>query len=337
MNGLFAMLAIAVLGIGVPVLLIAQQHRLDLATMLAAQLGLQNEGTALTGTYKGISVYIETLTRGGKQNSPQWARCTATIDPPLIELHVRPESIVDTFLNLFSQKDIQVGEPALDSAYLIVGPDEQKIRQILSHPTVSRILLVAVADGREVEITSKTVRIHAKGTHLEQTERRLDEAVALVRAMAFAQSGPWAEFAAKHRLRIDKKTGVVTGKICGIPLKIDEYRPTYFGATYTRIEAHLERPLPKGTHIVHTDLGSGPSEILGDPILDSMVHVATSDIETLRARVVSDDARGALLEIVHGHPTSHVESRTVVALHEGMLLELDGPVEAVVELACSLA
>lgn len=337
MTALFSMLIFAVLGIGIPLLLFAQhQHKLDQATMIAAQLGLQTEGTAILGTYRDVAVRLETIDRGSGKNSDPWSQSTGILNPPLVEIHVRPETVVDTFVNFFSQKDIQVGDAAFDRAFLISGPDERKIRQILANPDVQRQMMRAIGVGRQIEITADHVRICTRGEHLEHVEYKLDEVVELADALIHAQMGPWAAYAARNKLNFHDDLGFVTGKLRGVRIKISEVRPTYRGKLYTRIQAHLDRPLPARTHIVHADLGSGQGATLGDPVLDSMVHVATDDIEVLRQRLATEAVRGPLLEIVHGQPTSHVDATTIVALHEGMLLELDAAVDVVVELAKAL-
>jgi len=89
----------------------------------------------------------------------------------------------------------------------------------------------------------------------------------------------------------------------------------------TYVWAPLAKPLPPRTEVLRKKArvpkGARP---LGDVWLDPMIDVWTTDIEAVAERLCQETVRAPLLEIVHGHLHSRVNSTHIVLRREGPIV-----------------
>jgi len=171
-------------------------------------------------------------------------------------------------------------------------------------------------------------------------ERYVRQVLQLTQALTEVALLPFRRLAARHGLRED----LIYERI-QLEGQVDGQELTVFGGLlpgkpgpWTVIDVSMPEALPQGLRVALRDRrGHEPRLRLGDPILDPLLHVECRQPERARRLLADDELRGALLEVVHGHPGSCVGDDAVTLEVEGLAgEELDGLVEAVLALAASL-
>ncbi len=111
------------------------------------------------------------------------------------------------------------------------------------------------------------------------------------------------------------------GVLDGAPIEVHETRKKSSYTTFIR--SKLERPLPEGTRISRQQKKHRPvkgAQPLGDMMIDTMLVVVSSDIAAVAKRVCHDAARAPLIEVVHGHSRSKVDSNGIVLRRRGPIV-----------------
>ena len=304
---------------------------------IAEALGLTIEGEdELVGTHDGVLVRVYSKDHGGSSDVAWWThvRCTILSELPP-EMVVANQGFFGHMSDMFGAKDIQLGND-LDPVLRIGGLHEAEIRELLNSRTVNaRLTDLLEASGR-IELSGRSLEIRTRGSHLDNTAGPLRLATSLVNGLHDAGDGQWRRFAEEHELRRFADTGVIEGRIDGVKLRIELRYPDR-PHRQTVVAAGFRPTLPDETKIQHNRFDVGDTK-LGDPILDGMISVHTSDPAALAARISSDEVRGALLEVVHGYQGSVLTADGVHLVHDGRLLsELPKAVDAVVALVKALA
>jgi len=209
-------------------------------------------------------------------------------------------------------------------------PDEDdyplEVADILATPAVRSQLDAFIERKASVALREDRLLVTSTGDYLKEAEQALGAATRLAQALHVACEGRWIDLAVRHRLKV--RGDVMKGKIDGVQMRIELLK----APRRTQITADLPASLPAKTKIAHAALKAGDAK-LGDPIMDSMLSIQTSDADALAALLCNDRARGALLQIVHGFEGSVVTSNRIRLEAPGRLLaQLDDAVLAVVEL-----
>jgi len=214
----------------------------------------------------------------------------------------------------------------------ILGAYPDEIRDLLTDPEVDASLRSVLNHGGKVDLTSRSLDIRMPGKHLMQAKKHLEQATGMVHALERAGTGVWAQLASECGLAWDPKTTTMRGSIDGVRLESSlSTKPK----RETTITAWFSPSLPQGTRIRHIALGADHK--LGDPILDGMVSVRTTEPEQLAERIANDKVRGLLLEVVHGYQGSVVDVDSIILKAPGRLLKsLPTALQSVVELSKAL-
>ena len=154
-------------------------------------------------------------------------------------------------------------------------------------------------------------------------------AIALARALDQARFGLLEPALERMGLPTHARHTQVEGEIDGIRIELG-VPGLEDGAWQTRIVGHLSRPLPHGTELVSAELPRDSDLELGDLFLDQPLHVTTSDVGALRARIARDEIRGALLDFVCTWPGSVVLEDRVMHVVKG--LDVSAALDRVLEL-----
>ena len=215
--------------------------------------------------------------------------------------------------------------------HLLIGcSDPVDMVLFLREEPLNRLLRDMPDNCRRLTIGDRAVHAVLKSDADADDVRAIVE---IARAVQNALFVHWREFANQHQLLLEPGAGVITGTIGHIPIQVafDPVRDT------TSVRAHLLRDLPLGTALGHPALHVSNGHI-ADPILGSQVAAYTTDFDALNARVVRDEVRGPLLELIREYVGSVVWQERVYLVVRGAVLEdIERPVSLAVELAAALS
>ena len=283
----------------------------------------------LQGLYRGVRVWHHAHNEGETPSNEGLTQGSL--------LERLPDDVVVTFPNPWvdwlGRRDVVVGSE-LDMWLRKVGRRPEELRDLLTDPDVEQALLAVHELQARVHIENAQLELYTPGDHLDDPQRAIAHAVQLVVALAEARRRHWRAVAGAYGLTLSASLDALHGTVGGIDVAA-EYGSRPGTTTPTVIQATLRRPLPEGTHIVRA--GLGPSRVtLGDPVLDAMLAMQTSDGTALAERLCTDEVRGPLLEVVHGHPRSEVTPTRVWLVMDWPGAAFPTAFAAVVDLARAL-
>ncbi len=302
-----------------------RQHQRDLeaAHRLADQLGfIVDRGTRLVGTVDGLEVAVD--------DDQGVAMCDVGLECTLPRgLGLRPQHVGHTAVDFLTDIEPKVGDTEIDDALWLEGPGFSAER-VFSHPAVVKALRAVLRAKAHPVLQGGRLRVARTGHHLQIGPALVAVAVPLARALGRACQ-PWHSFASKGGLAIDPDGERISGVIQGVEIEV---RMAH-SPTTTLCIAKLPRPLPAKTRLVRAP-APGPTLRLGDPVLDSALHITSAEPDAVGARLLHDDVRAPLLAVIHGRPGSTVDTQQVVAMEAGRSHHPDGLVDDVVALCLAL-
>jgi hypothetical protein len=198
MNPLFIILALAAL-MAVPSLLLRwRQHQtrrawLALAPRLELSLVTGDDRRLLAGRYQGHPVDVVLSPDGTAQLR---MRAQATFPAGL---HLSRQEPGAERLRLRNLQDLQIGEPALDAAFIIQGKNPAAVIRLLHEPGVSEALLALQTDSPRAMITENEVVAHIESAAQEEPCRRALRALARVTSTLEQIAGQQEALAATAR------------------------------------------------------------------------------------------------------------------------------------------
>lgn len=316
-----------------------REERRAQARAIAGPHGLDvDEQARITGYLHGVPLVRYSKDHGGSENTDWWTHTEYTLRAPLPAFMVaRKKNLLDSLAEAFGTRDLQLGND-LDPALWIRAPErlEDSVRTLLTQPDVVQPLRVLVTDGMRMGLQKQKLDLMFRGHHLKAGDRGLDAGARLVRALDDTIEAPWLALGAEPTLTYDPDKHCIEGHHRRVPLRIEVRKPEG-KALQTRIMAWIDPPLPPRSEIRHHKHLSSNQD-LGDPILDKMLSAISSDIDTLRQRVCTDEARGPLLAVLHPFPRSQVTTDRVILRMPGHVgVDLLDHVDAVVELVRALS
>lgn len=266
------------------------------ATYVAETLGLARRGRALTGLYRGVPVLIDSgPTNRGYVTTARFRLAEAL--PP--GLRIGRPTVWRTLRRWLRPEETWEGLRDLTRALDIRGARPIEIADLLTHGHVHPVLVQTLATGGVLYVDGLELTLERAGHHLDHARRVLDEGVHLVQTLARARRDAWLDLARERGLVTDARAVHLTGLVDGIPMDV------WFESG--SVVARLQTPLPRGTLVLHADHAVPDQRTptpLSDPVLDGRVVAYSTDPTTLRERLVHDEVRGPLLEVVHGYPGS---------------------------------
>ena len=304
-----------------------------LAAAERTQLDVEH-GDQLAGERYGISVRQRYESTNPGFESDWVTHTSASLPRPLPPgFSVSTATYFNHAAGLMGSPDIQLGND-LDDALFIRGPHAREVVELLTEPAVDALLRQIVTTSTRLDIPRRFVELHTDGDQVDHAEVYLDLAANLANTLSKVMDEPWDTLVAEHNLTFTEDGNGIIGTILGQSITAEFVNKP---VRKTVITAHLIRPLPERTYIRHPDHGNHTDSI-GDPILDSMLAISTSNAGVLADRLSKDDIRGLLLEVVHAHPGSTVTASTITFFAPGRLNRtLKASVQSVAELAAALA
>lgn len=86
-------------------------------------------------------ITLDVYTIPGLHSEERFTRFRAPfVNPDGFRLTVYRETVFTRLAGLFGMQDIKTGDPQIDSHYVIQGTDEARVRGLLSHPEIRRLM-----------------------------------------------------------------------------------------------------------------------------------------------------------------------------------------------------
>ncbi len=293
------------------------RRRREARAKLGEWLGLRDMKAGnvhLTGHFNDLPLRL--TSRQDDQNGSWRTICQVRLPEALpadFGIH-QPTSIVDLFLPNSTR-------PRL------VGPDD-----------ALRFLLGDEDRRKQVWSIHRSGNIHFRGDLIEAyTKEEMTHNGQWARAvadLAYYLSWKWKRRGAEMKdlgLKLERDRWI--GEVDGIRVFVDEMEKK--GRYQCGVTAAIDPPLPDRTDIEIRKDGDKTGEI-GDLFLDTLLAFRTEDPKTVRARLAKDEVRAPLLEIVHGHRNSTVDSNWIRLWTVQSVCGLTPKIRLVVELANAL-
>ncbi len=127
----------------------------------ARRYNLQYAGTTyggLHGWFGAAQIRMNTITRGSGKNRSTYTQFHATIGAPMpAGLILYKEGFFSKLGKVFGGEDVQVGDPAIDNAFIIKATDLLGTHSLLSLPPVKQALLYTVSRHPGLRVEARTV------------------------------------------------------------------------------------------------------------------------------------------------------------------------------------
>ena len=287
----------------------------------------------IVGELLGVPLKRYSKDHGGKNSTDWWTHTVYTLKAPLPAFMVaRNKNLLDSLTEAFGTKDIQLGSE-LDPKLWIRSPKgrEDTVRRLLMQPDVERGLKAIVDADIRLALKKQELTLLFRGHHLRVGDRGLALGAQLVSALDRAIGDPWQILAEVSTLTLNAQKTCLEGHYGGVAIRAEIRPPKEKKSLHTRIYAWIDPPLPADTSVRHKAKLTDGHE-LDDAILDKMVRAKSSDLAALRERICTDDARGPLLEILHGHPNSKLGSDKIMLWVRGHVgVDLQAHVDNIVD------
>jgi len=262
-------------------------------------------------------------------------------------VHLTPETALSGVSKALGGQDIELGDPALDHAFVIRGISEE-VRGLLSPEICSQIArLRDLHSSRHLELALEPVRggsgmllrVRKKEWLTDEDLLRtyISVATELASAVRERHLAPWraASEALGLTLTEEPRKLTLSGSVHGVRVQAT-LELSAKQRWLTRIYAETRGP--PGLRLVHVDHGEGASIRLADPVLGMMVHVSGEEPAAVSALLQSAELTETLLPIVHGYPGSTVTEDTVTLVsRERLWGRLTERVEQVARLAAQVS
>ncbi len=157
---------------------------------LAAQLGLQftagnfwGKSATVSGIYHGHAMQMNTFSRQMGRNRVTYTRIAFEVENTAeLWLTISNESLGSKLKKMVGQKEISLGDEALDAEYFIQGSPEITVQRILSSTNLRQKLL----DAKSVHIELKSKEIYSEKRGFEANPEKLQAMFDLLGGMADA-------------------------------------------------------------------------------------------------------------------------------------------------------
>ena len=291
---------------------------------------------------------VMTFDNSGGKNKTYWVNCTLHSEQPMPNIQMRPEGFFsELFVSMGFQKDIQVGDSAFDSQFIIRGSPEAAVKRLLMNTHVQGQLL-------NLDDSFRILKLGNRGFTVMRTRwfKRAPETVEYVRrcmecyeSLVSAQHEPYEAVARSKGLqliRLSEPNGYrFRGEIgaCsidarystsdgGLALTIDfsvhdesvtdefEFDDEFESTTHQLAISHKD----------HDEQHRGLQSVdLKNPVLDHMIKVSTNHDPQGLSRLLNEPGIAeAILPIVHAHPGSRITANQIVLLGKGLDAEKVG-------------
>ena len=207
------------------------------------------------------------------------------------------------------------------------NPEREELFAVLRHSSVKKRLETLYSNGCRIVLHSDHLDIGVMRANrkAKKVARDIKAAVKLGKALEGVALRPWRALAKSYGLKVDGFW--LSGTVSDVPINVRFLRNPDPG---THIVVGVQPTLPQATWIARK---VDEPEPIGDPILDRVVQIETSDAAALSKRVVRDEIRGPLLDWVAERGGVVRSDRVELVLSGLVREELGAPITAAVELA----
>jgi len=318
-------------------------------TVTAASFGLAARAQGQVDGLRVEILYSEPADRSGRKQliEPQGLARVEIGLPTRMPLGLRVLSmgLAQGMVVALGGQDIELGDEYLDPLVRVRGDEVEGCRSLLSTAAVRNALTPCAGNPRaSLDLDGTRLSYRETGpVGLLDPGRTLELALRLGRSLVEAAEAPWTGLARSRGLQLahsrDGEGRTLSGRVGEVDVKVvlgaDPHDPD---APQTRVTASISPPLPGGLRLRGRARGVPRAGIsTGDPVLDGVVDVVTSDPDLARAVLAQGELTGPVLELLHGHPGSTVHPRGVVLVAAGWRRDdLEALLDATVELATLL-
>lgn len=151
----------------------------------------------MSGAWHGVEVRAWTESRGSGKSRRTVTVVEATVPGRLpVGLTLSRQGLGSSLLKLLGTKDLEVGDKAIDGAFLIEGGASGAVGGLLLQPAVRAELLAFIAAFPDGKVEHGKVRVERRGTATDDLGDRIDAVARLAETLA----GGGASDAARGRL-----------------------------------------------------------------------------------------------------------------------------------------
>lgn len=169
-NGMVAFFVIGIIGFVILMIVLGARHQKAIRenwANFARRHKLQYMGTTyggMNGWYGSAQIRIHTLTRGSGKNRSTYTQFHATIGAPMpAGLVLYKEGLFSKLGKMVGGQDVQIGDAALDNAFIIKANDLLGTHKLLNVRQVREALLYAIARHPGMRIEGRTVMWEESG------------------------------------------------------------------------------------------------------------------------------------------------------------------------------
>ncbi len=264
-----------------------------------------------------IGVRAERRSSGDGSHVVYFTYVKALLDPPL-QAGIRLRA-ADTAENVFAAigltEDLQVGDPAIDRAYIIRAVDREYAWTLLREPNLRDGLLRDASGPWRVILDDGSVRFERQKLEFDPGTLgplldRVTDLASRLRAARTRLPPPglertlraaWAPFATANNLELDLHRSVMRGRYGGAEIEIEAV--IINGRFWTEFRIKFDRPLGLSLSLTREGSLAGVGKLLGaqdiqigDPAFDAAFLVKGRPEAAVRA-LLTPEVRGRLLEV----------------------------------------
>jgi hypothetical protein len=283
---------------------------------LARRLGLRYENDQIYGVLHGQQVHVFLEARGSGRNRTVYTVVSSMIVPAFdLGLTIYRHGFFSTVGEWMGMKDIDIGDPAFDQAFVIKGDEPSRVQALLAHGGLRAALADAHRSGARFSVGDDGFRVETTGTASVQW---IEWALALGSRMTHAANDArhgvpaasvlqahrklWGEYAESVGMVGMSTPLAMSGTMEGAAIFVSASRtgPLRYGLD---VRVQFGRPLGMGL-VVHPassatlwhELFGGQDLKLGDQAFDEHFIVKARRTDVLGA-VLDAPARAHMLEL----------------------------------------
>lgn len=253
-------------------------------------------------------------------NDAYWVRCILRIRQPMPKVAITPQGFFsEIFAGIGFQQDIQIGQGAFDSQFIIKGQPQSGVKQVLTPECQTHI--------RGLDSNFQSFQLSNKKLAIQRTEwfknvslaaDFVERCVACLDAVIDAQRAPFDELATSRGLTLshddEANSYELIGRVDAASIHL-RYTPNT-GALHLHTSPKANIGNTMRLQIMHAKhakpLDGAETLSLNNPVLDQMISVKTNhNPDGLIALFNQANLADVLLPIVHAHPKSHITEREI--------------------------
>lgn len=296
----------------------ASKQRTAAWAAMAQRLGLQFANQQIYGLLEGAPVRLFTEVRGSGKNKQTYTVAAGILDPAFdVGLTVYKHGFFSSVGEMMGMKDITIGDPGFDQAFVIKGDEPHRVQALLASPALRQALAQVLSSGWVFTVRDQGFRVECRGatSDAQWMEWALRMAGLVTRLLAEARPAiPCATPLAPHRdawVQYAQAAGMqgmdtplcMYGRHEGAAISVYAVRsgPLQYGV---EVMVRFDRPLglglmvrPQGTLDAIGAFLGGQDLTVGDAEFDPRFVIKATAKESLAA-VLDGEVRKKMLDLL---------------------------------------